>query len=101
MQIELVIDGEKRIFTTPFVPMLAKRKYLELMAKDASKTHEEMIAEDDAHVSILADVVFKNQFTVEQVYEGASEDYVLSKLREAVFGIEKQSESNEGNQPGE
>lgn len=99
MQIELFIDGEKKLFTTPFVPMLAKRKYLELMAKDDPTTPEEMIAEEDSHVSILTDVVFKGQFTNQQVYEGASEEYVKEKLREAVFGIKK--ESNEGNQPGE
>lgn len=101
MQIELFIDDEKKIFTAPFVPMLAKRKYLELMSKDGTSTYAEMIADDDAHVSILVDVVFRNQFTVEQVYEGASEKYVLAKLREAVFGIQKEPESNEGNHPGE
>lgn len=99
MKIELFIDGEKKLFSTPFVPMLAKRKYLELMSKELPSTNEELIADDDAHVSILTDVVFKGQFTIEQVYEGASEEYVKDKLREAVFGIKK--ESNEGNQPGE
>jgi len=101
MQIELFIDGEKKIFTAPFVPMLAKRKYLELMAKEEPQTHKEMIAEDDANISILVDVIFGNQFTVEQVYQGASEDYVREKLREAVFGIKKETESNEANNPGE
>lgn len=100
MQIELFIDGENKIFTAPFVPMLAKRKYLELRAKDEAATFEELIQDDDAHVSILVDVIFKNQFTVEQVYEGASEEYVSSKLREAVFGIKKES-NEEGNSPGE
>lgn len=100
MQIELFIDGEKKIFTAPFVPMLAKRKYLELRAKDESETYSELLADDDAHVSILVDVVFKNQFTIEQVYEGASEEYVLAKLREAVYGTRKET-NEEGNNPGE
>lgn len=100
MQIELYIDGEKKIFTAPFVPMLAKRKFLEIQAKAEQRedkpTSQELIAEDDAIFSILSDVVFKGQFTLEQLYEGASKEYLDEKLLEAIFGVK----SKEGNEKG-
>lgn len=108
MQIELYIDGEKKIFTAPFVPMLAKRKYLEIEAKAEEKVKEnksyfpsakEQLEEEDEMVGIIANVVFSGQFTVEQVYNGASGEYVNSKLAEAVFGKPK-TEGNEGNEQG-
>lgn len=105
MQIEIYIDGEKRLFTAPFVPMLAKRKYLELMAKaeqrEEEPTFQEQLEEDDEMVSILADIVFDKQFTVEQLYKGASGEYVYRKLREAIFGLPEMKEEDTGNEMGE
>lgn len=111
MQIELYIDGEKKLFTAPYVPMLAKRKYLEISAKAEANAKEagneyylpsveEQIAEDDEMIGILANVVFDGQFTVEQVYKGASNEYVYKKLSEAVFGKPKENKGDEGNQKG-
>lgn len=114
MKIELYIDGEKKLFTAPVAPMLAKRKYLEITAKaeeKARKTKEEgknyypssqdQIDEDDEMLSILSDTVFDGQFTVEQLYKGASNDYIYGKLYEAVFGKKKENEGDEGNEQGE
>lgn len=106
MKIELYIDDKKKTFTAPFVPMLAKRKYLEITAKAEQRenavTASEQLDEDDEMLSILTDVVFKNKFTVEQLYNGASNDYVYKKLGEAVFGIKtkKADENSEGNEKG-
>lgn len=103
MQIELYIDGEKKVFTTPFVPMLAKRKYLELMARaeerEGTPSQTELLKEDDEIFSILSDIVFKNQFTLQQLYEGASTEYIQEKLAEAVFG-KKSKLNDEGNEQG-
>jgi hypothetical protein len=107
MKIELYIDGKKKVFTAPFVPMLAKRKYLEVNSKIESREHtptpEEIIDDNDAMYSILSDVVFKGQFTIEQLYEGASSEYADSKLTEAVWGIKPTTkrEGEEGNDQGE
>ncbi|MBB6451983.1 hypothetical protein HNQ94_000404 [Salirhabdus euzebyi] len=106
MIIELLIDGQKKTFTAPIVPMLAKRKYYEIMAKAENRegqiTYEEQMREDDEMYSILVDVVFKNQFTFEQLFEGATQQYAEEKLREAIFGIKpKQKEDEEGNEKGE
>lgn len=108
MQIELYIDGENKVFSTPFVPMLAKRKYLKVMAETETKakdenyvpSYQDQLEEEDELAGILANVVFNSQFTVEQLYNGASDEYVYSKLREAVFGKPK-TEGNEGNEKGE
>lgn len=99
MQIELYIDGENQIFSTPFVPLLARRKYFEVMAKAEKRkeelTFEEQLKEDDELYSILSDVVFKGQFTLEQLYEGASQEYLFAKLSEAIYGIKPKAEKEE------
>lgn len=104
MQFELYIGDEKKMFSVPFVPMLAKRKYLEINAEAEGRkeipTAKEQIAEDDDMISILTDVVFKGQFTIQQVYEGASNEYVYSKLNEAIYGKKIDGEQ-EGNDQGE
>lgn len=108
MKIELTIDEEEKVFTTQYVPHLAKRKYLKIQAAEEEKVKkdenylpstQETMDQEDEIVGILADVVFNGQFTVNQVYEGASEDYVYQKVREAVFGVP--SEDDEGNNQGE
>ncbi|ARK32129.1 phage tail assembly chaperone G [Halalkalibacter krulwichiae] len=110
MKIELYIEGEKKLFTVPFVPIAAKRRFLELEVKaeergDKKLTAQEQLDEDDEFTSILVDIVFKNQFTLEQVYEGASKEYMDSKLIEAIWGIkptdERKPEDSEGNNQGE
>lgn len=117
MQIELYIDGEKKIFSTPIIPMLAKRKYLEIEARNEKKrdkakekgevyfpSAQEQLDEDDELVGLLADVIFGGQFTVNQVYEGAENDYIYKKLHEAIFGEIKEnakSEDEQGNNQGE
>ncbi|WP_017726769.1 phage tail assembly chaperone G [Halalkalibacterium ligniniphilum] len=107
MKIELYIDGEKKLFMVPFVPMLAKRKYLEIEAKKEEKgdaTSGYTIDEFDEMCTILTDVVFQKQFTLEQLIAGASEEYANEKLLEAVFGIKPERElreGEEGNEKGE
>jgi len=105
MQIELLIDGKKKLFTAPIVPMLAKRKYLEIEAKAAERedpiTIRQQLDEDVEILSIISNVIFNNQFTNEQLLEGASEDYFREKLHEAVFGIKPKKKAEEGNNQGE
>lgn len=106
MQIELNIDGQKKIFTTPYVPMLAKRKYLEIQAKIEKREHtpsaQEILEENDALFSILSDIVFGGQFSLEDLYKGADEEYVYEKLAEAIYGVKprqkKEKEDDEGNE---
>ena len=108
MQIELYIDGEKKTFTAPVVPMLARRKYLEIESAAEEKVKEnenyipsakEQLEEENEMLTILTDIIFNNQFTLEQLIAGASDEYVFSKLREAVFGKPKEKRE-EGNDRG-
>lgn len=111
MQIDIYIDGKRKTFTTPIVPMLAKRKYLEIESiadekaeadKEYSPSAKEQIEEENEMMAILCDVVFNSQFTVEQLIAGAEEGYIYSKLREAVFGKIKANNGEEsGNTKGE
>lgn len=103
MKIDLYIDGQKKTFSTPFVPMLAKRKFLEIQAKEEkmeNPTTEEILDLDEEMYSILTDVIFRNQFTLEELYNGAELKYVQDKLSEAVFG-RKPKVDVEGNDQGE
>jgi len=102
MKIELMIDGQKQLFTAPFVPMMAKRKFLEVTIKEQnleSPTLEQQIDIDDEMYTILTDVIFNKQFTLEDLYNGADLKYVQKKMREAIFGEAK--ENDEGNKTGE
>ncbi|MDQ0158959.1 phage tail assembly chaperone G [Alkalibacillus salilacus] len=99
MQIELVIDGNKQTFSAPYVPMLAKRKFLEVQAnaeeREQDPSAKDLLAEDDEIMSILTDIIFDKQFTIDQLYEGASREYVDRKLLEAIYGIKQDDEGNE------
>lgn len=108
MQIVIEIDGKDKTFYTSKVPVMAKRKYLEVMAKNEDKYEEnedyrpsaqEQLDEEIELAGILTDVVFKNQFTIEQLLYGVDDKYLYGKLREAVFG-EKPKEQSEGNEQG-
>ena len=108
MQIELTINGKNKKFTAPFVPMAAKRKYLELQAEAEEReeplSFKEQLEEDNEILSILTDIVFKKQFTIDDLYEGASKEYIDQKLIEAVFDIkskDQQKEDDQGNGKGE
>jgi hypothetical protein len=97
MQIELTIDGEKKTFTAPFVPMAAKRRYVEIMAKGEENKNisfKEQLEEDNAILSILTDIVFKDQFTLDDLYNGASQEYVDQKLLEIVYGVKPGDKGN-------
>lgn len=106
MQIELYVDrksGEKKIYSTAIVPMLARRKYFEIEAKaeerEGQPTTRELLQEDDEILSIITDVVFENQFTIDELLYGASKQYIDEKLAEAVWGRRKKTEE-EGNETG-
>ncbi|MGD6781324.1 phage tail assembly chaperone G [Sutcliffiella horikoshii] len=107
MQIELYIGDEKKIFVAPFVPVSAKRKFLEIEARaekrEEAPSKQQQLEEDDEIMAILSDIVFKKQFTLKQLYDGASKEYVDQKLAEAVFGIKPKikKEESEGNNQGE
>lgn len=109
MKIELKIDGEYKVFTTDIVPNRAKRNYLKIQANTEKKVKEdenyipstqEQMDEEDEIFGILANTVFGGQFTVDQLHDGAEDNYIYQKVREAIFG-EAPKDGDEGNNPGE
>ncbi|AJD91533.1 hypothetical protein JMA_22160 [Jeotgalibacillus malaysiensis] len=116
MQIVLTIKGEKKTFSAPFIPMAARRKYFELGAISEEKERDsvdkgepfllssrEQMEDDDEMLSILSNIVFKDQFTLDELYHGASKPYIDEKLTEAIFGKKRQMKKSEqaGNNLGE
>lgn len=95
MNIELFIENKKKTFTAPFVPMAAKRKWLEIQANAEQRentTTQDILDEDAEIASILTDIIFKEQFTADQLWEGQSKEYIDSKLMEAIYGKPKAKE---------
>jgi len=93
LQIEILIDGKKKTFVASVVPMLARRKFLEIQAAEEEYLEEharipanKQIEFENEMINILVDVVFKNQFTAEQLLNGVSDEYFDKKLAEAIFG---------------
>jgi hypothetical protein len=102
MKMDLYIGGEKKTFVVPFVPMQARRKFLELEARAETRTEapskQEEMDENDEMLSILSDIVFQKQFSLEELYNGASKEYIDEKLLEAVFNIKpKDKKDDSGN----
>jgi len=104
MQINIIIDDKEQTFVASHVPMRAKRKFFEIRAKEEALFEEhggipakEQIELENELINILVDVVFKNQFTIDEFIDGVTEDYYDMKLAEAIFG---KMEANEGNEKG-
>jgi hypothetical protein len=78
VQLKLLIKDEEKVFTIPFVSGMVLRKYLELLAKtkDSKKlTVEEM----DDYVGLVV-YAFKNQFTLEEFYDGIPHEKVMQTV---------------------
>lgn len=56
------------------------------MKKNENPSPEEVAELDDKLYSILTDIVFRGQFTLEQLYNGQSQEYINQKLLEAIGG---------------
>src|SRR5690625_4363687 len=67
MKLELIIDGEKKIFTTNFV---SGRHFRKVMEYDSKIDYSNIgIDETDELVGFVCNV-FDNQFTVDDFYDG-------------------------------
>src|SRR5690625_1037987 len=103
MQITINIEGKEKTFTTSQVPMLARRKFLEIRAKE-EEIHEEksripaekQIELENEMINILAEIVFNKQFTADELLSGVSDEYFDKKLHDDILSIiEKTEEINE------
>lgn len=78
MQLKLLINDEEKTFTVPFVSGMVLRKYLDLLAK--TKDSKNLTgAEMDEYVGLVV-YAFKNQFTLEEFYEGIPQEKVMQTV---------------------
>jgi hypothetical protein len=88
----LLIDGEEKTFTIPFVSGLVWRKWIELQAK-AEDLQNLTLNELDEFASLVV-MAFKNQFTLEQFYDGIPFEKVMSTIEELF--LPPADDANEG-----
>jgi len=77
MKLELMIDGKKKIFTTPFVSGLSYRKLLEY---DQTIDYTDMNTDDYDELIGFVCNVFGDQFTVNEFWEGIASHEIVSTL---------------------
>jgi hypothetical protein len=78
VRLKLLINNEEKVFTIPFVSGMVLRKYMELLAKTRDSknlTVEEM----DEYVGLVI-YAFKNQFTLEEFYDGIPHEKVMQTV---------------------
>ncbi|MCM3599010.1 hypothetical protein M4D55_25055 [Metabacillus idriensis] len=77
-KIELLINGEKKVFTVPFVSGWAWRKYIEaqVAAEDLYNLTEDEF-DNFAYVVVFA---FNEQFTLEEFYKGIPYTKIMSTV---------------------
>lgn len=102
MKLELIIDGEKKIFTTNFV---SGRHFRKVMEYDSKIDYSNIgIDETDELVGFVCNV-FDNQFTVDEFYDGIPSHEVISTITSVFIYVRtgktpEELESEEGNELG-
>lgn len=102
MKLELQIDGENKIFTTPFV---SGRHFRKVMEYDEQIDYSDVnVEQTDELVGFVCDV-FDNQFTVDQFYDGIPSHKVISTVSDVFIYVRtgktpEELESESGNESG-
>ncbi|MEH7249167.1 hypothetical protein V7114_20620 [Neobacillus niacini] len=74
----LLIDGQEKKFNIPFVSGMVWRKWIELQ-EQAENIQQLSSQEIDGFVNLVV-YAFKNQFTLEEFYEGIPFEKVMSTI---------------------
>lgn len=93
-KITLLIDEESKTFTTPFVSGMVLRKYMEAKAK-AENLQSLTVDELDVFAALVVHA-YKEQFTLEQFYEGIPHDEVMTTV-DLLFLPTSKNADEEGN----
>jgi hypothetical protein len=94
--LKLLINGEEKTFTIPFVNGMVWRKFLEIKSKVDMKN---LKPEDIDQLVELAVYAFGNRFTGDQFYEGIPHDKVLIRVDELFLPSDQSDEEGaEGNE---
>lgn len=101
MKLELLIKGDKKIYTAPFVSGMAYRKLLEY---DQTIDYSDMDTDDYDELIGFTCGVFNNQFTVDEFWGGVRSYEVVSTLLDVFSYIRtgdvRKKDTEEGNYPG-
>ncbi|MBT2696343.1 hypothetical protein J7E79_02690 [Bacillus sp. ISL-40] len=92
-KLTLLIDGEEKTFTIPFVTGMVWRKWIELRAKVDTNNLNPQEVDQLAELVIYA---FGNRFTLEEYYAGLPHDKVMLTF-DNLFSPSDQEDSTEGN----
>jgi hypothetical protein len=95
--LKLLIKGEEKTFSIPFVNGMVWRKYIEYRAKmNLSNLKPEEV---DTLIELVV-YAFGNQFTLEQFYEGTPHDKIMPTFDKLFSPTdqEDEDESDEGNE---
>lgn len=92
--ITLIINGEEKTFTVPFVSGLSYRKYIELQTR--IKNPQILSVEEIDELVDIAVYTFNNSFTREQYYEGTPYDQIIPTIENLYISpTEGNGEGNE------
>lgn len=84
MRIVLNLDGEEKIYVAPFIPARAFRKVLELKHYDLTNLDSEQL---DELVGIIVNTIFKNQFTIDEFYDGLPAKELIPSIEKIIFEV--------------
>lgn len=91
----LLINGEEKKFTIPFVSGMVWRKWIELRAKIDIKNLKAQ--EVDQLVDLIV-YAFGNRFTAEEFYEGVPHDKVMLTFDKLFLPSDESDDEDEGNE---
>ncbi|ASA96826.1 phage tail assembly chaperone G [Anoxybacillus flavithermus] len=94
MQVTLLIDGQEKTFTVPFVKARMFRRALELRKKyDFNNIDVEAL---DSIIAFIVEL-FNGQFTVDEFYDGIAADRLIPTISDCmnkVIGVAKTNDPN-------
>src|SRR5690625_2855803 len=98
MKLELQINGEQKIFTTPFV---SARSFRRLMEFDQKMDYNNLSIDDvDELVGYVCNV-FGDQFTIDEFYDGVpSHELINTILKVFIYVRSGKEPEEEGNKEG-
>jgi hypothetical protein len=94
MNLKLLIKEEEKTFHTPFVPGTVFRKFIEYKAR---MNLNDLKGEELDELASLVVYAFKNQFTLEEFYDGIPQDELMITIDLLFAPTPKKGEGNEGN----
>src|SRR5699024_8968617 len=97
------ITINEKTYTVEKVPMMARRKFMEVRVAEEKEIEEYGTIRPHKHIEFENEMLnilvfsFEKQFTAEDLLKNITEEYFNEKLAEVVFGKSEENEDDEGN----